>query len=187
MDRVDRQAFISLGDEYLARRTDGETLVTDKLPVNFRNIGVIRLALPHAKIVHCRRDAMDTCVSIYRNHFGGGLPFAHDQEELGHYYRLYEDLMTHWHRAMPGVIHDVVYEEMVRDTETQVSRLLAHCGLTFAPACLDFHKTRRSVSAASNSQVRRPIYKDSVSSWKRYEANIEPLKRILLNPPNDSV
>jgi hypothetical protein len=186
VDKLDPSVFADLGAHYLAeltRRSESKQFVTDKLPSNFRNIGMIRLALPNAKIIHCRRDAMANCVSIYRNHFGAGLGYGYDQEELGQYFRLYQDLMGHWHRAMPDDVYDISYEQLVVDTENQVRGLLVHCGLAYDANCLEFHDARRAVRTMSNVQVRRPIYRDAVSAWKHYEGYIGPLMESLAYLP----
>jgi len=176
--------FHQLGERYLAGIETfghGAKFIIDKLTLNFKYIGVIRLALPEAKIIHCRRDPMDNCTSIYRNIFGGQLAFSYDQEELGQYYRLYEELMRHWHHVLPNVIHDITYEDLIANTASEIRGLLTYCGLTFDPACLLFHETERAVRTMSSSQVRQPIYSDSISAWKRYESHLEPLYEALGN------
>jgi tetratricopeptide (TPR) repeat protein len=176
--------FHQLGAKYLAgidKFGHGAKFIVDKLTLNFKYIGVIRLALPEAKIIHCRRDPMDNCVSIYRSIFGGQLAFSYDQEELGQYYLLYAELMRHWHHVLPGVIHDVTYEDLIANTAVEIRGLLAHCGLAFDPACLRFHETERAVRTMSSSQVRQPIFSDSISAWKRYESHLEPLYAALGN------
>jgi len=150
--------------------------VTDKLPNNFLHIGLIRALLPDARIVHCMRDSRDTCWSIYKNFFGGrGHYYAYEQAELGKYYCAYEDLMAHWRDILPGAIHDVRYEELVGDQESTTRTLLGACGLSWDPACLDFHKTSRSVRTLSASQVRRPVYDRSIGNWKNVANSLEPL------------
>ncbi len=164
--------------EYLARlkaRAGVAARVSDKMPGNFRYLGMIRLMFPRAKIIHCRRHPLDTCLSCYRLHFSGAHPYAYDLQELGHYYRLYAGLMAHWHTVLPGYIHDVQYESLVADQETETRRLLDFCGLPWHPACLDFHKTERAVITSSLSQVREPIYRGSLQKWKRYEQHLGPL------------
>lgn len=154
--------------------------VTDKMPVNFRYIGLIHVLFPNARIIHCRRDPLDTCVSCFTKRFTTGNGFAFDLRELGAYYRLYETMMAHWQAVLPpGVMIDSVYEDTVADLEPQVRRLLDHVGLAFDPACLEFHKTRRSVATASASQVRKPIYTSSIGAWRRYEPWLGPLQEAL--------
>lgn len=179
VDRLDAEKFFELGARYLSdlrKESDVAKFVTDKLPHNFKYIGMILIALPNAKIINCRRDPMDNCFSIYRNNFFQQGGFGVSQKEIGQHYRLYEELMAHWHHVAPGAIHDIVYEDLVSDTETEVRRLLTYCDLNFDPACLAFDENRRPVRTMSNAQVRRPIYSDSISGWKRYERHLDPLK-----------
>ena len=179
LDQASIGAFSSAGVDYIGMiRKQAEPLefITDKMPLNFRFIGMIRLMLPQAKIIHCRRDPLDTCLSIFKNYFSGdGNYYAYDLGELGRYYTLYRDLMRHWHGVLPGFIHDIHYEDLVADQEQQSRALLAYCGLEWDDACLAFHRTERPIQTASAAQVRRPIYKDSVRSWKRYEEWLAPL------------
>ena len=172
-------AFSDAGDDYIRRIREhrhGTGFITDKMPHNFRLIGMIRLMLPKAIIIHCCRDPLDTCLSIFKSYFSAsGNYYAYDLGELGRYYTLYRDLMDHWHRVLPGFIYDIHYEDLVANQEGQTRALLSHCGLEWDDACLDFHRTDRPVRTASAVQVRRPIYTDSIQSWKRYENWIEPL------------
>jgi tetratricopeptide (TPR) repeat protein len=175
--------FSKAGDEYIGMiraRAGSEGFVTDKMPYNFRLIGMIRLMLPKAKIIHCCRDPRDTCLSIFKNELAReGNYYAYDLGELGQYYTLYRDLMRHWHSVLPGFIYDIHYEDVVADQEGQSRALLAHCTLEWDDACLAFHKTDRPVQTASAAQVRRPIYKDSIHAWKRYEKQLAPLLEAL--------
>ncbi len=164
----------------IKERTDSVGFITDKMPYNFRLIGLIKLVLPKAKIIHCCRDPRDTCLSIFKNDFSeDGNYYAYDLGELGRYHNLYRDLMDHWHSVLPGFIYDIHYEDVVANQEKQSRALLAHCGLEWDDACLEFHRTDRPVQTASAAQVRRPIYKDSVRSWKRYERQLTPLFDVL--------
>jgi hypothetical protein len=132
--------------------------------------------MPNAKVIHCRRDAADTAMSIYRNYFAGGaLSYAYDLGEIGHYYRLYADLMKHWHRVLPGFVYDLDYEALVADQEGETRRLLAHCGLEWDPRCLDFAQTSRPVHTASWAQVREPISDRSIGVAARYGEKLKPL------------
>ena len=173
-----REKLRELGDEYLRlvrRHCSSARYIVDKLPENFLHVGMIRLMLPGARIVHCRRDARATCWSIFKTFFTGHLPYAYDQRELGEYYRCYERLMQHWSRVLPGLMHEVEYEELVESQEHNTRLLLDYCGLGWEQACLDFHSTRRSVRTASAAQVHRPMYQTSVAAWKDYRAYLEPL------------
>jgi len=149
------------------------------MPHNFLRIGMIKLMLPTAKIIHCVRDPRDTCLSIFKNYFTGVHKYAYDLVEIGEYYLLYRALMAHWHRVLPGYIYDLHYEALVADPEVQTKELLGFCGLEWDDACLSFHETRRRVRTASASQVRQPLYKDSVQLWRRFEPQLEPLLQVL--------
>jgi hypothetical protein len=119
---------------------------------------------------------MDNCLSLFKNYFSSAIDYSYDLTELGQYYNLYLDLMQHWRDVMPEFIYDLSYESLIDEQESQIRQLLDFCHLPWDDACLDFHKTRRKVRTASNAQVRRPIYKDSVKLWKRYEKQLEPLR-----------
>ena len=139
-------------------------------------IGLIRLALPHARIIDARRDPFDTCLSSFTKLFAGELPFAYDLGELGRYYRAYERLMAHWHATLPeGAILKVQYEELVAHFAPQAQRIVEYCGLEWDDACLAFYDTPRRVQTLSNYEVRRPIYQSSVGRWKPYEPWLGPL------------
>ncbi|MCP3916525.1 MAG: tetratricopeptide repeat protein [bacterium] len=157
-----------------ARAPDAERVV-DKSLNNFLHIGLIHRVLPGAKIVHCRRDPVDTGVACYRQYFSSPIDYAYDLSEIGARYRSYGELMRHWHAALPGRVLDVHYEELVANQETETRRLLDFCGLEWEDACMRFHETQRIVGSASVSQVRQPIYSTSVARWKRYEKHLDPL------------
>jgi tetratricopeptide (TPR) repeat protein len=171
--------FRALGAAYLDRTRDAAPWaerITNKMPDNFRLAGLIHLALPKARIIHTRRDPIDTCLSCFSILFAGNLGFAYDLAELGRYYRGYEALMAHWRAVLPpDVMLEVQYEEVVADLEGQARRIIAHCGLEWDANCLDFHKTARPVRTSSITQVRRPIYDSSVGRWRAYEAFLGPL------------
>lgn len=161
----------------------GAERITDKLPHNFLNIGMIRMLFPNAGIVHCRRDPRDTCFSIYKHQFGADSHFyAYDLEELGRYYNAYAKLMSNWDAVLPGVVHTIDYERLVDDQEQETRALLNACGLDWDPACLAFHETERPVATISAAQVRRPIYRGSIGAWKDYETMLAPLLEILEYP-----
>ena len=142
-------------------------------------VGLIKILFPDAKIIHCRRQPEDSCLSIYKKIFVGKQKFAYDLDELGKYYNGYLDLMDHWHNIMPGEILDLQYEEMVADTEGQTRRLLEYCNVDWHDDCLNFHTTQRVVRTASSDQVRQPIYKSSVAAWKQFEQQLAPLSAVL--------
>jgi hypothetical protein len=168
-----------LGDEYLgAIHAIAPTAarITDKMPSNFRFVGLIHLALPNARVIHACRNPIDTCLSCYSILFSDGQAFTYDLRELGRLYKGYDRLMRHWHSVLPkGIMIDVQYEELVNDFENVARRILAHCGLEWSPACLEFQKTRRPVRTASAIQVRQPIYSTAVGRWRQYAKMLEPL------------
>lgn len=171
-------AVRELGETYVealvSHAGDAERL-TDKMPGNFLYVGLVRLLLPHATVVHCVRDPVDTCLSCYRNYFSGLHPYAYDLAELGRYFGLYRDLMDHWRDIAPGFVHDIRYEELVADPESQIRNLLAICGLKWDDRCLEFHRTKRPVRTASAAQVRQPMYRTSVAAWGKFEKHLGPL------------
>ncbi|HUL47796.1 MAG TPA: sulfotransferase [Steroidobacteraceae bacterium] len=172
----------ALGSRYVAETAPlrrGRAHFTDKLPNNFSHVGLIQAILPHATIVDARRHPMDACFSTFKQHFASGQTFSYDLEDLGRYYRCYLSLMDHWDAALPGKVLHVQYEELVRDPEASIRRLLEHCGLPFEPACLNFHETSRPVRTPSAEQVRRPIYTQAVGYWRHFENELEPLRLAL--------
>jgi tetratricopeptide (TPR) repeat protein len=172
----------ALGRRYLeetAALRSGREHFTDKLPNNFSHIGLIHAILPNATIIDARRHPMDACFSTFKQHFAEGQTFSYDLADLGRYYRSYLSLMDHWDTVLPGKVLHVQYEELVREPEANVRRVLAHCGLGFEPACLRFHETRRAVRTASAEQVRQPLYTSGVGYWRHFERELEPLRQAL--------
>ncbi|KAA3447679.1 sulfotransferase [Mesorhizobium sp. SARCC-RB16n] len=150
--------------------------VTDKMPGNFLLVGFIHMMLPKAKIIHCARDAAATCLSIYKVHFrGDSHRYGYDLGELADFHNLYTDIMAHWHTVLPGVVHDVRYEDFVADQDGQSRALIDYLGLPWEDAVLAFHQTDRPVRTASAAQVRQPMYQGSVDLWKRYGDRLKPL------------
>ncbi|QND63021.1 tetratricopeptide repeat protein [Mesorhizobium loti] len=150
--------------------------VTDKMPGNFLLVGFIHMMMPKARIIHCARDAAATCLSIYKVHFrGDSHRYGYDLGELADFHNLYTDIMAHWHTVLPGVVHDVRYEDFVADQEGQTRALIAYLGLPWDDAALSFHETDRPVRTASAAQVRQPMYQGSVDLWKRYGDRLKPL------------
>ena len=164
---LDADGLRRLGQDYLASLptlADGKIRITDKAPFNFLYVGLIRLILPDARIIHTLRDPVDTCVSCFSKLFTD-VPFSYDLAELGRYYRWYHELMEHWRSVLPaGAMLDVSYEEVVDNLEQQARRLIDYCGLSWDDRCLNFHQTNRPIATASNVQVRRPLYRSSVGA-----------------------
>lgn len=172
------EQFVGLGEHYLNRHTKenlGARYVVDKTPLNFQYIGMLALALPQAKFIHCHRDPVANCFSIHRMPFDDKQTYAHSLVALGTYYNRYWGFMEDWHRLFPGRILDVRYEDTVADIDTQSRRILEFLDLPYEAGVLDFHKTKRLVKTPSASQVRQPIYKDSIAAWKKYEKHLQPL------------
>jgi tetratricopeptide (TPR) repeat protein len=172
----------ALGRRYLeetAPLRSGREHFTDKLPNNFSHVGLIHAILPRATVIDARRHPMDACFSTFKQHFAEGQTFSYSLEDLGRYYRSYLSLMDHWDAVLPGKVLHLQYEELVREPEKQIRALLEHCGLSFEPACLNFHETRRSVRTASAEQVRQPLYSSGVGYWQHFENELEPLRQAL--------
>ncbi len=176
-DRYKAMAGIYL--EELRKTANGEAFVCDKMPHNFLYVGFIRKLFPDAKIIHCRRQPVDTCFSIFSGSFAGHHPYAYTLESVGQYYRLYDNLMQHWETIFPGWMHTVQYEAVVDDLKPQVEALLAYCELPWHEDCLRFYESERVVQTMSVNQVRRPIYRSSVDKWKPYAEQLAPLKELV--------
>jgi len=180
---IDAAVIAQTAEAYrtLLRRIDPRALrVTDKAPGNFQRIWLIRLAFPEARIVHCRRNPVDTCLSILFTHFKGPHDYAYDRAELVFYYRQYQRLMEHWRRVLPpDRFMDVDYEQLVADREPTTRRLVAFCGLEWDDACLAPERNERAVKTASRWQARQPVYATSVERWRRYEPWLGELRALL--------
>ncbi|HMH88448.1 MAG TPA: sulfotransferase [Steroidobacteraceae bacterium] len=174
--------FLRLGEKYLSDtrvyRT-GKPFFIDKMPNNFRHIGLIHLMLPNARIIDARREPMACCFSNLKQLFANGQEFTYGIEDIARYYRTYLDLMSHWDEVLPGRVLRVWHEDVVDDLEGNVRRILDFCGLEFEPACVEFHKTARSVRTASSEQVRQPIFREGLDQWRHYEQWLLPLKDAL--------
>jgi tetratricopeptide (TPR) repeat protein len=171
-----------LGERYLADtrvyRT-GKPFFIDKMPNNFRHLGLIHLILPNAKIIDARRDPLACCFSNYKQLFASGQQFTYSVEDITRYYKMYVDLMAHWDWALPGKILRIQHEDIVEDLEANVRRILEFCNLEFEPACVEFHKTDRRVHTASSEQVRQPINRDGVDQWRNFDPWLGPFKAAL--------
>ncbi|TFI58733.1 sulfotransferase family protein [Sphingomonas parva] len=181
--RLSAEELRGLGEEYLARtrvqRKTDRPFFIDKMPNNWAHVGLIRLILPNARIIDARRHPLACCFSNFKQHFARGQGFAYDQRELGRYYRDYVRLLAHFDAVMPGHVHRVLHERLIDDPEAEIRRLLAFLDLPFDGRCLRFHETERAVRTASSEQVRRPINREGVDQWRRFEPVLEPLKEAL--------
>jgi len=173
--------FAALGREYLARARAvvAEGRFTDKMPLNYLYCGLIRRALPNAKIVHLTRHPMAAGYAMYKTLFKDGYPFSYDLDEIAQYYIAYRKLMDHWSAVMPGAVYSLNYENLVADQIDETRKLLEFCGLDWEDACAEFHRNPSATTTASASQVRRPIYDSSVAQWRHYTAQLESLSSVL--------
>ncbi len=177
----DPEALRTLSRRYLdiiAEHTGGARFFTDKMPHNFLYLGLITLLFPHARIIHTRRDPLDTCLSCYFQNFSGTHQYTRDLGRLGQHYRNYERLMNHW-RRLDIPFMDVEYEALVEDLETVSRRMTDYCGLDWSEACVRFYESGRVSDSASYNQVNKPVYKTSVGRWRNYEQYLAPLREVL--------
>ena len=177
-----REAFVQLANRYLEDTRvyrGGRPRFIDKMPNNFRHISLVQLMFPNAKIIDVRREPMACCFGIYKQLFARGQEFAYSIADIARYYRTYLELMEHWDRVLPGRVLRVHHEDIVDDLEGGVRRILEHCELPFEPACLEFHRTQRSVRTASSEQVRQPIFREGLDQWRHFEPWLAPLREAL--------
>lgn len=182
LDGIDRAELARIASAYSAElhQAGGDAQhITDKMPLNFLNLGLIAVCFPQSRIIHCRRSPLDNCLSCFIENMHQDQNYSTSLTALGHYYRQYDRLMRHWAQVLPNAILDMRYEELVGDFETQAKRLVGFTGLDWDEGCLAFHTTRRAVSTPSKWQVRQPIYATSVARWHRYARHLEPLRQSL--------
>jgi tetratricopeptide (TPR) repeat protein len=179
---VDRDTARRYGERFLADtriyRTDKPRFI-DKMPNNFRHIGLIHLILPNARIIDARREPLACCFSNFKQLFAAGQEFTYSLEDIARYYRTYVEIMQHWDAVLPGKVLRIQHEDVVENLEGNVRKLLDFCNLEFEPACLEFWKNERSVRTASSEQVRRPIFKEGLDQWRNFEPWLAPLKEAL--------
>jgi len=178
-----KDTITSIRKEYLATLSSldvPERIITDKMPDNFKWIGLILSALPEAKIIHLIRDARATCWSNYKSYFTRkGIGFAYDFSDLAEYYQLYSDLMRVWHQHYPEKIYDLCYEELTENQEEETQKLLHYCGIDWEEQCLAFHENNRPIITLSALQVRQKMYQGSSEAWKKYENYLQPLIKLV--------
>jgi tetratricopeptide (TPR) repeat protein len=177
------EEFKALGEKYIADtriyRTGEKPRFIDKMPNNWRHIGLIHLMLPNARIIDARREPMACCFGNLKQLYARGQEFAYSIDDIARYYRTYLELMEHWDTALPGRVLRVQHEDVVNDLEGSVRRMLDFCELPFEPACMDFHRTERSIRTASSEQVRQPIFRDGLDQWRQFEPWLAPLRMAL--------
>ena len=164
---------------YLNRFNFNEDFITDKAPLNFRWIGLIRILFPKSKIIHCTRDAKDNCLSLYKNLFEGGLNFSYNQKELGTYYNLYFDLMNFWEKQLGNFIYEAKYEKIITNQEDETKKIIEFCNLPWEENCLSFHKNETPIKTMSTAQARRPIYKSSIKSHEKFSEFLDVLNKTI--------
>ncbi|HHH42543.1 MAG TPA: sulfotransferase family protein, partial [Gammaproteobacteria bacterium] len=178
LDSITDQGLASAGSEYVAGLTalNGSVRrITDKMPANFMHLGLIQMLLPRARVIHCRRDPLDTCLSYYFHDFSSPHSYSYRLEDLAVYYQNYLRLMAHWRTVLDIQLLEVQYEDLVSNQESTSRELVEFCGLDWDDACLSFHENRRAVATTSYDQVRKPMYTSSVGRWKNYRAQLQPL------------
>ena len=182
LETLEPDYFQRFGEQYLKDtqvHRQGAPFFIDKNPNNFAHIGLIKLILPNAKVIDARRHPLACCFSGFKQLFGQGHEYSYGLKEIGNYYREYVALMAHWNQVLPDFVLLVKHEDVVNDLEGQVRRMLDFCGLDFEPACIEYHRTERSVRTPSSEQVRQPIYRDALEAWKPYEPWLAPLEEAL--------
>jgi tetratricopeptide (TPR) repeat protein len=182
LKQMQPEEFRALGAQYLAASEiyrSGKPFFIDKMPNNFRHLGLIRLMLPNAKIIDARREPMACCFSNFKQLFANGQEFTYSIEDIARYYRTYLELMRHWDRVLPGWVLRIHHEDLVDDLEANVRRILDFCRLEFQPQCIEFHKTVRTVRTASSEQVRQPLYREGLDQWRNFESRLGPLSEAL--------
>ncbi len=169
--------FFDIGNEYIEliqNISNNKERVTDKLPINFKWIGFIKLILPNCKIIHCKRNPKDNCLSIFKTFFANpSLNFAYDLDELFKFYGYYEDLMKYWHSTIPNFIYDINYESLINTPNDEIRNVLQFCDLEWSEQCLEFYNNQRPIKTASDTQVRKKIYKSSINIWKNYNIGLK--------------
>ncbi len=180
---------LRLGERYIEetriQRKTSKPFFIDKMPNNFMYVGLIHLILPNARIIDARRHPLGCCFSGFKQHFAKGQNYTYDLAEIGRYYHDYVELMAHFDAVRPGLVHRVIYERMIEDTEAEVRKLLDYCRLEFEEGCLRYYENERAVRTASAQQVRRPIFREGLEQWKNYEPWLGPLK-VALGPVLDA-
>lgn len=170
---------------HLETMSQGKPYVTDKMPHNFRLTGFIKAMFPNARIIHCVRDPVDCCLSIYKHYFPApNMNFSYNLRQLGEYHNLYSDLMRHWHQVFPGGIFNVRYEELVRNQKDVTASLLSFCSLPWDDRCIEYHRTERPVSTASALQIRKPVYNTSIGSARHFDSYLAELRNVLAQGVN---
>ena len=182
LDSMSSEYVSKLADEHinaLQQMAPEAKYIVDKMPHNFMSLGVINLLFPKATVIQCKRSSVDTCLSIYFQHFNKHHSYSNSLKKLGQYYNLYADMMEHWKKTLDINIIELEYEKVIANPEEEMRNLLAQCDIAWDPACLKFHENKRTVMTPSYDQVRQPIYTSSVHKWKKYEHHLGDLIKAL--------
>ena len=182
LEELSPQELAGFGERFIADtriHRQGAAFFIDKMPNNFRHLGLIKLILPNAKVIDARREPMACCFSSFKQLFAEGQEFSYSLQDLGQYYRDYVALMQHWDQMLPGFVLRVQHEDVLADLEGQVARMLEFIGVPFEESCLRYYETERAVRTPSSEQVRQPIFKDAMSQWRHYEEWLGPLRQAL--------
>tara|TARA_B110001450_G_scaffold205235_1_gene195072 strand:- start:502 stop:1467 length:966 start_codon:yes stop_codon:yes gene_type:complete len=164
---------------YLKRFNAKNPFITDKAPLNFRWIGIIKILFPNSKIIHCSRNSKDNCLSIFKNFFEAGLDFGYNQKELGTYYNIYLDLIKFWQKKLPGLIYEAKYEHIIQSPELEIKKIIKFCDLHWEENCLEFHRNKNPIKTMSTAQARKPIYKSSLNSFEKFSPFLNDLNKLL--------
>ena len=182
---IDKEDLKKIGQKYISelKKISGNSeRVTDKLPINFKWVGLIKIILPNSRVIHCVRNSKDNCLSIFKNYFiNPKLNFAYNLEEICGFYNLYSDLMTYWKNTLPKFVFDIKYEKIIDNPEHEIRNLLKICNLSWDDNCLKFYNNKRPIKTVSNVQVRKKIYKSSIDSWKNYAEYLRKIFKVLPN------
>ena len=163
--------------DYLERFNSDKSFITDKAPLNFRWIGLIKILFPNSKIIHCTREPKDNCLSLYKNFFEGGLNFSYNQQELATYYKLYANLMGFWEKLFPDSIFEAKYEKIINNPKNEITNMIQFCDLSWEDNCLNFHKNKTPIKTMSTAQARQPIYKSSLNTYEKFSPFLEDLNK----------
>ena len=179
---MDGHLAFELSERYLRQvqaLSESALRITDKMPTNFFHLGFIASLFPRARIIHCRREPLDTCLSLYCQQFETGHEWAYNLSDIAYFYNGYSRLMSHWKKVLPVAFYDIQYEQLITDSENVTRQLIEFCGLPWSSTCLEFYKLERAVLTSSNWQVRQPLYTQSIGRWRFYERHLDTLRREL--------
>ena len=163
----------------IIEKMSSSEVITDKAPLNFRWIGLIKLIFPNAIIIHCKRDPLENSWSIYKNDFEGGMLFSNNPQDIASYYNIYQNLMSYWKSSFNKDIYDLNYEALINNPESKIREIITFCGLDWQDACLEYYKNKKSIKTVSFSQARKPIYKDSLKGAAKFKNYIQDLENAL--------